>query len=357
MSERVATRRTKSAAADDEPPSLLLKIASVPLNLLLAVLSSGFSALRPFAPRLIPLLVCSFFIPLVVFLSVSAGWYVWKSLSVSWEAPLYLQYGDGISPYAFAQLPRLATQQKYDISADLVLPYIESNTMLGNFMTSLTLSTTTNKTLAYVRRAAIALPARSSFIFPKPITARVTVPLLHSFISSTPNVVAHIEIGRRDGWTTLGNGQGREVSIAQASLRGLAVPHGIRGIAIRFPLLSSLAAAGIFLFILSLVLGSCILPLVLPSIADEENDELDEKETKPKVESRDSNGVSASQGEREGRRRRRSRSNKGQGERTIKTEPSVQAMPSAAESSSRGLRRRSSKPAILADDEDASSSS
>jgi hypothetical protein len=41
-------------------------------------------------------------------------------------------------------------------------------------------------------------------------------------------MVAAVEIGRRDGWTTLGLGHGREVSIVSASLIGLAVPHGIR---------------------------------------------------------------------------------------------------------------------------------
>ncbi|KAF8973868.1 hypothetical protein BDZ97DRAFT_1900628 [Flammula alnicola] len=316
------------------------------MNLFVAILSRSISTLRPFAPKIVPLLVCSLFIPLILLLSASAGWVVWSNLSVGWEVPLYLQYGDGIPPYAYAQLPTLIPQQRYDISAELLVPYTDSNTALGNFMTTLTLSTLSNKTLAHVRRPAIALPPQSFLFFSKAISTHVKVPLLESFIAGKSNLAAAIEVGRRDGWTTLGAGQGREVSIVSASLRGLAVPHGTRGFAIRFPMLSSLASAGIFLLILSLILGTCILPLVLPSMPGES----EEAEGTVEPKRSDSSLPPASQypaQERE-RRRRRSRSSRssGEGSRTAKTEAPVETMPSAAEESTRGLRRRSSKSGI-----------
>lgn len=74
-------------------PSLLRRVLISPITLGLAVLSRGFYALRPYAPTLIPILVCSLFIPLIILLSTFSGWYVWSSLSVSWQVPLYFQYG------------------------------------------------------------------------------------------------------------------------------------------------------------------------------------------------------------------------------------------------------------------------
>lgn len=49
-------------------------------------------------------------------------------------------------------LPSLVAQQRYDISLHLTVPATESNYALGNFMTSLTLSTSSNKTLTSIRR-------------------------------------------------------------------------------------------------------------------------------------------------------------------------------------------------------------
>ena len=69
---------------------------------------------------------------------------------------------------------------------------------------------------------------RSRLLFPKPLTSEISVPMLESFIPSKANLDVAVEIGRRDGWRTLGTGQGREVSVHSASLRGLAVPHGVR---------------------------------------------------------------------------------------------------------------------------------
>jgi len=71
-----------------------------------------------------------------------------------------------------------------------------------------------------------------------------------------------VEIGRRARWTSLGKGEGREISIVSASVRGLVVHHGIRGLVSRFPIVfASLSAVG-FLIIVSSILGACILPIV-----------------------------------------------------------------------------------------------
>lgn len=52
--------------------------------------------------------------------------------------------------------------------------------------------------------------------------------MLDSFEAGSSNLFARVEIGRHDGWKMLGAGEGRELSVISASLRGLIVPHGIR---------------------------------------------------------------------------------------------------------------------------------
>ena len=150
---------------------------------------------------------------------------------------------DGVPPYAFVNLPPLSSHQRYDISVDLALPYTESNIALGNFMTSLTLHTPANKTVVHVRRPvsrkhvcgtlanfaqAIALPPTSRLFFSTRTTSHINVVLLESFVPGKSGLSAHVRIGREDSWKTLGSGQGREVSVTSAYLRGLVVPHGVR---------------------------------------------------------------------------------------------------------------------------------
>jgi hypothetical protein len=139
------------------------------------------------------------------------------------------------------------SQQRYAISVDLQLPATEMNLALGNFMTSILMLSPKNKTLAYVRRPvcatsldvginsfinfyqkAIVLAPLSSWLYGRPTTVHVNVPLLDYFVSTSTNLAATVEIGRADSWSTIGTGQGREVNIMFASLKGLAIPHGIR---------------------------------------------------------------------------------------------------------------------------------
>lgn len=77
---------------------------------------------------------------------------------------------------------------------------------------------------------AIALP-------PKPVTFSFSslprlidldVPLLASYVPGTSKMNARIDLGRRDGWKSLGNGEGRELSVWNAALRGTVRRHGIR---------------------------------------------------------------------------------------------------------------------------------
>ncbi|TFK36853.1 hypothetical protein BDQ12DRAFT_736595 [Crucibulum laeve] len=318
-------------------------IVNAPFRIVQAVLSNGISTLRPYAPQIIPLAVCVLFIPLVISFSLLAGWSVWKSLSVGWDSPLYFQYGDGVSPYATAQIPPLLPQQRYNIALQLTIPASESNLALGNFMVGLALSTTNNKTLTYVRRPAVVVPPQSSLFFRTPYLIHVEVPLVDSFIAGRSKVVASIDVGRRDRWKTLGVGHERELTIKSASLYGIAVPHGVRGLAIRFPVTFGLISASTFLVILSIILGGCILPTMLrPMSQQNANNGLDEDGFK-KESLRESGVLTEGHGER--RRRRRSKSNRRSSSVTaVKVEHSESAIPPATSPSpSTRLRRRESK--------------
>lgn len=41
-------------------------------------------------------------------------------------------------------------------------------------------------------------------------------------------MIARIDLGRRDGWKSLGNGEGRELSVWNAALKGAVRLQGIR---------------------------------------------------------------------------------------------------------------------------------
>lgn len=77
----------------DFSPTILSNILAAPARLLVVVVSSGSSFLRPFAPQLIPVLICLFLVPLAILLSLTAGFIVWKNVAVGWESPLHLQFG------------------------------------------------------------------------------------------------------------------------------------------------------------------------------------------------------------------------------------------------------------------------
>jgi len=75
---------------------LIRTIVFLPIGLFVSTLSNAFLLLQTITPKVVPLAVCFLFIPLLVFVSLSAGWIVWRNAAVSWEATIYLQYG-----YAF----------------------------------------------------------------------------------------------------------------------------------------------------------------------------------------------------------------------------------------------------------------
>ncbi|ETW86950.1 hypothetical protein HETIRDRAFT_240515, partial [Heterobasidion irregulare TC 32-1] len=218
---------------------------------------------RPITPQLIPLAICLLLVPFLILLSGLSGVYVWRSVAVGWEVPLYLQYGDGLPPYAEVSLPTLSAVQPYDFTLRLDVPAIESNFHLGNFMSTLTLSTTSNKTIVTTRRPSMILPPTSSwipFVSSKRRTVAIEVQFLKSYVTGHSHVVARVEIGRQDSWRSLGSGEGRELSVLSASVSGTVRHKGIRGLISRYPFMFGNIAAATFLLCSLAVLAACLLP-------------------------------------------------------------------------------------------------
>jgi hypothetical protein len=60
------------------------------------------------------------------------------------------------------------------------------------------------------------------------------VALLKSYAVGTANVLAKVQLGRQDGWKSIGHGEGREISVLSASLRGVVKHHGLRYVLLLF---------------------------------------------------------------------------------------------------------------------------
>ncbi|THH06950.1 hypothetical protein EW145_g3728 [Phellinidium pouzarii] len=236
--------------------------------------------LKALYPKLVPLFICLGALPVLVLFSLVAGWTVWDSIAEGWSVPVYLQYGEGTLPHSELEISSLATNQPYDISLHLTIPATEANYAIGNFMTSLTMSTYRNTTIVDVRRptekALVVLPAPSfiPFMSRTPRLIEMSVPLISSVITGSARVRARLELGRKDNWRSLGNGEGRELSVYAASLRGKARPQGLRRLLSAFPLSSSVAASVAFFVVSGLVLSGFLLPSMLlrePKVKSEED--------------------------------------------------------------------------------------
>ncbi|KIY70148.1 hypothetical protein CYLTODRAFT_392441 [Cylindrobasidium torrendii FP15055 ss-10] len=315
-------------------------ITSIPLY----IISKSFGLVRPLAPQVIPLVIFACLLPIVFLLSFGAGYGVWVNVASGWEIPLFLQYGDGL-PYATARLPYLVTQQPYDLTLHLKVPSTVDNLSLGNFMSTLRLASTSNQTLATATKPGIVLPPASLFSSTRKVA--VDILMLPSYVPITSTLDATIQIGRADFWRSVGNGHGRELAVASASLQGIVVHQGLKGLITRFPLLASIAASLVFLTVLLSVLGLCLLPIILPSAPSPETDtefeeseasdaDVKQEEVEPQVATR----------------RRKSRGSRSSSSRRVIKRESQEFFIPEIESDTRLRRRRGSRSSRQADDSD-----
>lgn len=105
-------------------------------------------------------------------------------------------------------------------------------------MTTLTILNPLNTTLSSSSRPTLIFPHPLSSFFPlSPLiysgaipTHRVLIPLIERFSASSylSSLRAHIEVGREDAWTSLGRGEGKELVLEQAFIKGIPKLSGLR---------------------------------------------------------------------------------------------------------------------------------
>jgi hypothetical protein len=78
-------------------------------------------------------------------------------------------------------------------------------------------------------KQALVHPSRlSSLFFLSQNTLTLDIPLLSRVVFHASSAHAVLEVGRRDHWRGLGQGEGRELSVVRAVLRGVVVHRGFR---------------------------------------------------------------------------------------------------------------------------------
>ena len=70
------------------------------------------------------------------------------------------------------------------------------------------------------------MPYRSSLFASRQVV--IDIPMLSSYAPTTSNLHATVSLGRQDNWKTIGAGEGRELAVYEASLRGVVVHKGIQ---------------------------------------------------------------------------------------------------------------------------------
>src|SRR5258706_121260 len=197
-------------------------------------------------------------------------------------------YSEGPMPQGDAVLPPLVADQAYEVSVRLTVPQSNSNFALGaivtallalrhtnhtdllvhvsagNFMTYLTIGTSSNKTLTSSSTSSLLLaPPEPSFwlrFLPLPSFLRqpqhttLHLTLLNTFTPQTSSHLhATLRIGRMDAWSPLTPGQlARELTIIDAHLILRTQLEGTRKVIGKYPRTSGLLSASIF-FIVSVV--------------------------------------------------------------------------------------------------------
>ncbi|KAG8889054.1 hypothetical protein FRB98_005951 [Tulasnella sp. 332] len=221
----------------------LVRILALPITLPLRVIKVS-------APPALHIAILLSLLPILGIFSISAGVLVARWLPTGWAEPMFLQYGQGSTPYAYTVVRNLNAGQPYDVTVQLVLPTSTSNYDIGNFMTSLTLYTLNNKTLATSQRPALLVPYSSPLRLFTPSVTTVIIPLLDAFTLSHSTIRAKLEVGRPDSWRALGEGEGRELAVAEAYIRGSVRASGLTGILAISPLATSIFT-GVSFFITS----------------------------------------------------------------------------------------------------------
>ncbi|KAG9035795.1 hypothetical protein FS837_001820 [Tulasnella sp. UAMH 9824] len=217
-----------------------VRIAVLPITLPLKLVKVSI-------PPALHLVIFLSLVPLLALFSISAGILVARWIPTGWSEQVFLQYGHGSTPYAYTIVRDLNTNQPYDISVQLVVPTSQANYDLGNFMTSVTLMSMSNRTFAASQRPSLLVPPSGpSRLLPSSGTTTVTIPVFDSLVPSHSTVRARIEVGRQDGWTNVGKGEGKELAVAQAFIKGNVKLRGLTAILAISPKATAIVTSVVF---------------------------------------------------------------------------------------------------------------
>jgi len=149
----------------------------------------------------------------------------------------------------------------------LDVPRSRENYALGNFMATLRITTAANKTLVQSRKSHLLSPSLLDWMPPFALqTTRISIVFLEKFIPTTSaRLTAHIELGRRDSWRSVGNGEGKELSVSRAQLIGLVRPRGPRAFLAAYPASISLFAT--LVFFVSATAALCLGTILFPALS------------------------------------------------------------------------------------------
>jgi len=192
------------------------------------------NALNRFAVNglMYPAFMCVVALPALAILSLGAGYGIWLRRPVGFRQSLSLQYGDYAPPHADVVLPQLRPDQTYEIALELDVPRSRANYELGNFMISIEIFSLINQTLVKSRMPHLLSPSISDYLPAfSPNIMDSSIKVIDSFVPKTSaRVHAHIELGRRDNWQTIGAGRGQELTVRQAFLLARLKPVGSRAL-------------------------------------------------------------------------------------------------------------------------------
>ncbi|KAG8972054.1 hypothetical protein FRB90_010312, partial [Tulasnella sp. 427] len=119
--ERRISRLISRASAQVEILAItVLRIAVLPITLPLKLVKVSI-------PPALHLVIFLSLVPLLGLFSISAGILVARWIPTGWSEQVFLQYGQGSPPYAYAVVRDLNTNQPYDISVHLVVPKTQAN--------------------------------------------------------------------------------------------------------------------------------------------------------------------------------------------------------------------------------------
>ncbi|QRV90911.1 adipose-regulatory protein (Seipin) [Ceratobasidium sp. AG-Ba] len=245
---------------------------------------------RRVLPTLLHVAAFTTVLPPLLAVSIGAGVTVVNLIPAGWEAELWMQYGEQAAPYARTSLPSLVPEQPYEISLRLDVPVTPENLALGNFMTKLIIVDPKNSTVASVNRAQALVMGQRSMSWIPFVTAAagietIDIPLLASWAPTLPSGMlsnagaaiargttqkdfqAYVTIGRSDAWKSLGQGLGKELSVARAVLHGRVKLFGLRGYFARHTYLLFLLTSTAF-FATSTAAALALYLLFAPSLSD-----------------------------------------------------------------------------------------